>query len=174
AKGTSRAGVKIRTRAAQSLRVGGSRNVVSEQFISRAMACISASERPVASKTTARGFPPKTRSVNTSTWTNRSSRATRPPSGRVLAGAAAVLAYHVAQVLALQLELLDPQQPLLPHRDHAVAAQPVHFLEGLPERDQCLLENLELVFRVHAHLRAARAMAAILSAKFTWLSSSGA
>ena len=57
ANGTSRAGVKIRTRAAQSGRVGGSRNVVSEQFISRAMACISASERPAASNTTASGFP---------------------------------------------------------------------------------------------------------------------
>ena len=77
ANGISRAGVKIRTRASQSGRVGGSRNVVSEQFISRAMACISASESPAASNTTASGFPPKTRSVNTSTWTNRSSRATR-------------------------------------------------------------------------------------------------
>lgn len=73
AKGTSRAGVKIRTRAAQSGRVGGRRNVVSEQFISRAMACISPSSRLFASKTTASGFPPKTRSVNTSTWTNRCS-----------------------------------------------------------------------------------------------------
>ncbi len=67
ANGTSRAGVKIRTRAAQSERVGGSTNVVSERFISRATACISSSARPRPSRTTASGLPESARSVNTST-----------------------------------------------------------------------------------------------------------
>ena len=42
---SSRAGVKIRTRAAQSPRVGGRMKVVSERFISLAMACISPSDQ---------------------------------------------------------------------------------------------------------------------------------
>src|SRR5262245_58165512 len=75
----------MRTRAAQSGRVAGRRNVVSERFISRAIDCISASVNPAASNTTARGLPPKMRSVNTSTWANLYSRrvvmrALRPPA----------------------------------------------------------------------------------------------
>src|SRR5215468_4319234 len=65
----------MRTRAAQSGRVGGRMNVVSDRFISVAMACISPSPRPRPSSTTARGFPPNTRSVKTSTWMKRYSRA---------------------------------------------------------------------------------------------------
>src|SRR5215475_1277948 len=71
---SSRRGVKMRTRAAQSGRVGGRMKVVSERFISMAMACISPSARPRPSSTTARGLPPNTRSVKTSTWMKRYSR----------------------------------------------------------------------------------------------------
>jgi hypothetical protein len=70
AKGTSRAGVKIRSAATQSGRVGGKRKTVSERFISRAICCMRLSSSPRASRSTASGFPPNTRSVNTSTCTN--------------------------------------------------------------------------------------------------------
>src|SRR4029434_2334198 len=55
--------------------VGGRMKVVSERFISLATACISPSDRPRPSSTTARGLPPNTRSVKTSTWMKRYSRA---------------------------------------------------------------------------------------------------
>ena len=73
ANGTSRAGVKMRTRAAQSPRVGFRRKVVSEQFISRAIFCITPPSGPSAPSTTASGFPPNTVSVNTSTCKNLNS-----------------------------------------------------------------------------------------------------
>src|SRR3712207_8853568 len=48
---------------------GGSTKVVSERFISRAIACISPSAMPSAPSTTASALPASARSVNTSTWT---------------------------------------------------------------------------------------------------------
>ena len=51
--GSSSAGVKIRTRASVSGRSGGRTNVVSEKFISFAIACIVALESPRPSSTTA-------------------------------------------------------------------------------------------------------------------------
>ena len=56
--GSSSAGVKIRTRASVSGRSGGSTNVVSEKFISFAIACIVALESPRPSSTTASWLPP--------------------------------------------------------------------------------------------------------------------
>ena len=53
ANGSSRPGVKIRTRASAEGSVGGRTNVVSEKFISRAMACISSSASPWPSWKTA-------------------------------------------------------------------------------------------------------------------------
>ena len=57
AKGTSRAGVKMRMAATQSVRVEGNTNTVSAWFVSRAIACISRSSRPRASSRTARPLP---------------------------------------------------------------------------------------------------------------------
>jgi hypothetical protein len=51
--GSSSPGVKIRIRTSVSVRSGGSTNVVSEKFISLAIACIVAVESPRASSTTA-------------------------------------------------------------------------------------------------------------------------
>src|SRR5260370_33790518 len=77
-------------------------------------------------------------------------------------------------MLALQLQLGDPQEPLCPHADHAVAAQPVDLLARLLVDGQRTLERSELVLVGHGvSFPAARAMAPILSAKFTWLSSGG-
>ena len=67
AKGSSSAGVKMRTRASPPAS-GGSTNVVSERFISLAMACICTAVSPSASGNTASGLPANGRSVNTSTW----------------------------------------------------------------------------------------------------------
>jgi len=69
ANGSSRRGVKILTRKAHSGLVAGRMKVVSERFISSAIACISSSRRSRPSRITARGFPPSGRSVKTSTWT---------------------------------------------------------------------------------------------------------
>ena len=49
AKSSSRPGVKMRTRAAHSGRVGGRRNAVSDRFISRAICCNSSSVSPTGS-----------------------------------------------------------------------------------------------------------------------------
>ena len=46
----------------------GSTKVVSERFISLAMACICTAVSPSASGNTASGLPANGRSVNTSTW----------------------------------------------------------------------------------------------------------
>ncbi len=67
ANGSSSAGVKMRTRASPSPS-GGSTKVVSERFISLAIACICTAVRPSASGNTASGLPANGRSVNTSTW----------------------------------------------------------------------------------------------------------
>jgi len=64
---SSRLGVKIRTRAAQSFRTEGKTKVVSKRFSSRAIFAIVMSSSPVASGKTAREFPSKGRSVKTST-----------------------------------------------------------------------------------------------------------
>src|ERR1700730_4377629 len=82
--------------------------------------------------------------------------------------------HHRAQVFTLQLKLRDPQEPLGAHTDHAVPAQPVDLLDRLLVDGQRALQRSELVLVGHGlSFRAARAMAAILSAKFTWLSSCG-
>ena len=57
----------MRTRASPSPS-GGSTNVVSERFISLAIACIWTAVSPSASGNTAKGLPANGRSVNTSTW----------------------------------------------------------------------------------------------------------
>ncbi len=61
ANGSSMPGVKMRSRwlapAAAPAAMGGSTNAVSDRFISRASACISASVRPSASTKTASGLP---------------------------------------------------------------------------------------------------------------------
>ncbi len=56
AKGSSRAGVKMRNRARWRGSSGGSTNTVSDRLNSLAMACIAAPSRPSESRTTARGF----------------------------------------------------------------------------------------------------------------------
>src|SRR5262249_38668811 len=78
AKGTSRAGVKMRRAAAPSAVAGGRRNTVSERFISRAICCMRSSSSPRPSRNTASGLPPNTRSVNTSTCSNRYPRPDMP------------------------------------------------------------------------------------------------
>ncbi len=65
------AGVKMRSRKRALRSVGGRTNVVSERFISFAIACISSLESPSASGKMASGFPVKGRSVKTSAWKNR-------------------------------------------------------------------------------------------------------
>ena len=65
AKGSSCAGVKMRTSARSSS--SASTNVVSERFISRAMSCICSTERCAQPRTTASGLPASGRSANTST-----------------------------------------------------------------------------------------------------------
>jgi len=47
--------------------VGGSRKVVSERLVQRAMRCIASVSSPAASSTTATGLPSKRRSEKTST-----------------------------------------------------------------------------------------------------------
>jgi hypothetical protein len=56
----------MRSRASVSGCCGGSTKVVSEKFISFAIACIVSDERPRPSSTTASWLPPKRRSVKTS------------------------------------------------------------------------------------------------------------
>ncbi len=70
ANGTSRVGVKIRTRASPPASAGRT-NVDSEKLNSRATCCIRPGSSPVASGSTASGLPPKRVSVNTSQMTNR-------------------------------------------------------------------------------------------------------
>ncbi len=67
AKGISPPGVKMRLRYWAAGFVEGKMNVVSERFISRAIAAISAGRRPVARGNTASGFPVRGVSVKTST-----------------------------------------------------------------------------------------------------------
>src|SRR5713101_4740246 len=77
ANGSSSWTVKMRTRTPRSRSVAGSRgkmNVVSDRFISRAMACISSPLRPLLSENTASGLPWSGWEVNTSNWTNGSRR----------------------------------------------------------------------------------------------------
>ena len=67
AKGSSTAGVKMRTRASPPAS-GGVMKVVSERFISAAISCIWRSLSPSASGKMASGLPASGRSLNTSTW----------------------------------------------------------------------------------------------------------
>ena len=69
-KGSSAAGVKIRTRAVPPSSAGRT-NVVSEKPISRASACIVPASSSRASVKTASWFPASARSVKTSTTTKR-------------------------------------------------------------------------------------------------------
>src|SRR5712692_1955027 len=71
ANGSSRAGVKMRTRARWLASPGGRTKTVSGWLNSRAIACIDASSMPSPSSTTASGLPAKRRSVNTSRVANR-------------------------------------------------------------------------------------------------------
>jgi len=64
--GSSTPGVKIRIRASVSGCSAGSTNVVSEKFISFAMACIVSAVRPRPSRNTASWLPPNSRSQKTS------------------------------------------------------------------------------------------------------------
>ena len=57
--GSSSPGVKIRIRASVPGRSAGSTNVVSEKFISFAIACIVSVDRPRPSRKTASWLPPK-------------------------------------------------------------------------------------------------------------------
>jgi len=68
AGGISLPGVKILTRKSKSGDDGGNTKVVSDRFISRAMASSCSSVKPSASTNTASGLPVRARSVNTSTW----------------------------------------------------------------------------------------------------------
>src|SRR5439155_5536670 len=67
ANGISECGVKMRTRAAWAGFSGGSTNVVSEKFISRAIRCMSRTDRSLPSRTTANWLPASGFSVKTST-----------------------------------------------------------------------------------------------------------
>src|SRR5260370_22355251 len=72
AKGNSRAGVKMRTRAVFTGSRGGMTKTVSDRLNSRAIACMRASSSPVESSTTASGLPASATSVNTSSvWKSR-------------------------------------------------------------------------------------------------------
>src|SRR5580765_5443257 len=64
--GSSSPGVKILTRQSVSARSAGRTNVVSEKFISFAIACIVSGASPRASSMTASWLPPKRWSVKTS------------------------------------------------------------------------------------------------------------
>ena len=64
--GISSPGVKIRMRTSVPGVSGGSTNVVSEKFISFAIACIVSSASPRPSRKTASWLPPKRWSVKTS------------------------------------------------------------------------------------------------------------
>lgn len=82
--------MKIRTRQVLDGSLGGRTNVVSGKLNSRARLCISVSEMPSASGNTASRFPPKGRSLKTSTRVNSkpmpqlttTSISTAAPSGR--------------------------------------------------------------------------------------------
>jgi hypothetical protein len=67
---SSRAEVKMRTRARWAEFSGANTNTVSGWLNSRATACIAAVSSPSLSSTTASGLPAKRRSVNTSSVTN--------------------------------------------------------------------------------------------------------
>src|SRR5262245_18208821 len=69
ANGSSRAGVKIRTRARCARAAGGNTNTVSGWLNSRAIACMAPVSSPSESSTTASGLPANRRSVNTSSVT---------------------------------------------------------------------------------------------------------
>src|SRR3954465_7492921 len=71
AKGSSFAGVKMRSLARCDLFSGGCTNTVSDRLNSRAIDCIAAVSRPSGSSTTASGLPAKRFSVNTSSVTKR-------------------------------------------------------------------------------------------------------
>src|SRR5262249_44843525 len=71
ANGSSRAGVKMRTRARWAGLAGANTNTVSGWLNSRAIACIAAASSASASSTTASGLPAKRRSVNTSSVAKR-------------------------------------------------------------------------------------------------------
>ena len=64
--GSSSPGVKMRIRTSVSGRSGGSTNVVSEKFISFAIACIVSVDSPRPSRNTASWLPPNRWSVKTS------------------------------------------------------------------------------------------------------------
>ena len=64
--GSSSPIVKMRMRTSVSCRSAGSTNVVSEKFISFAIACIVADDRPRPSRNTASWFPPNSSPVKTS------------------------------------------------------------------------------------------------------------
>ena len=64
--GISALGVKIRSRKSVPRCSGGRMKVVSEKFISLAIACMALAARPRPSRNTASGLPPKSRSVKTS------------------------------------------------------------------------------------------------------------
>ena len=64
--GSSSPGVKMRIRTSVPAVSGGSTNVVSEKFISFAIACIVSAESPRPSRKTASWLPPKRWSVKTS------------------------------------------------------------------------------------------------------------
>jgi hypothetical protein len=66
AKGSSRAGVKMRTLCVALGSVAERTKTVSDRLNSRAIACIRPVDSPPASITTARGLPPKRSSVKTS------------------------------------------------------------------------------------------------------------
>ena len=66
AKGNSRVGVKMRSRAVFTGSRGGSTKTVSERLNSRAIACIRSSSSPSQSRTTASGLPASGSSVKTS------------------------------------------------------------------------------------------------------------
>ncbi len=71
ANGSSRAGVKMRSRARCAGSSGANTNTVSGWLNSRAIACIAAASSPSGSSTTASGLPAKRRSVNTSSVAKR-------------------------------------------------------------------------------------------------------
>ena len=71
ANGSSRAGVKMRSRARCPGSAGANTKTVSGWLNSRAIACMASPSSPCGSSTTASGLPAKRRSVNTSSVANR-------------------------------------------------------------------------------------------------------
>ena len=124
ANGSSSRGVKIRTSTPRSRSVAESRGkmkVVSERFVSRAMAAISASARPRASVKTASGLPLSFSEVNTSHWTNGYVRpaglpVTAPPT--LSAADAAMLSKNRRLAGSLMAAILSDlgSQPMRPAR----------------------------------------------------------